>query len=319
VLSDYTKELEDIGNISFYEYIVTLAEASHNTVETIVYSASFHFVLYALSLEEEEELAFQVLSLIYIYPMASFDIYVKDVSWFVRHHYPFIVLLHDSGYLRADPMNPHQAKSKAHEQFMNDHTTGGDFSNKAFVNIRPVSMMSSLVAVVDRAREKGEIVKMRDSNLCPKWGAHVFFLPIGATFTDPRLLMDVVDVFYLSDRLMIHLNQLQSKADKLKDTILLYLAPHSKLDEYVMCYLLKRSGRDEECEPHESKLLNEQTIHIEDMAITVQDVIKCATKQEQPPPQQEMHLPLSLQGLIEMSSWQRLLSYYCTMGNERHP
>ena len=69
-------------------------------------SSNFHFILicseYESSsgsvVEEETSANMQLLALLFMYPMASVDLYVHDVVWYIRHHYPFYLMLKASVY-----------------------------------------------------------------------------------------------------------------------------------------------------------------------------------------------------------------------------
>ncbi len=64
-------------------------------------SSHFHFVLIpplkagsvSSALEDEIAINFQALCILFLFPMASIDIYVSDVIWYVRHHYNFFQIL----------------------------------------------------------------------------------------------------------------------------------------------------------------------------------------------------------------------------------
>lgn len=63
-----------------------------------------HFVLYGSpTLVDEKLLNFQLLCILYLYPLASIDVYVADVAWYQRQHYLFYSLLRKAGYIRHDP------------------------------------------------------------------------------------------------------------------------------------------------------------------------------------------------------------------------
>lgn len=61
------------------------------------------------SLAEEHEATFHILGLLYVHPLASISLYVRDVGWFMRHHYAFYSLLYSAGYVRVDPFDPAEA------------------------------------------------------------------------------------------------------------------------------------------------------------------------------------------------------------------
>lgn len=108
---------------AFHKYIASMPVRNIKTLDAYFSSASLHFVLDARESERgrtllstETAIIFQVLGLLYLHPLSSIDILVRDVRWFVRHHYVFVDLLFQAGYLRADPMDPAHFASYLHEE-----------------------------------------------------------------------------------------------------------------------------------------------------------------------------------------------------------
>jgi hypothetical protein len=135
VATHYEDELRREGNRAFLRYIASMWEqpfpvallsmpltrhAFHeevhlllkgmdrlrNTAELFFGSSHLHFVLVAKDLEEEYRVCFQLLGLLFSFPLSTADLFVSDVLWFIRHHYAFFRTLHRAGYLREDPLHP---------------------------------------------------------------------------------------------------------------------------------------------------------------------------------------------------------------------
>jgi hypothetical protein len=70
-------------------------------------SSNTHFLLSAHTLVQEHRATFVILSILYLYPLASVTLFVDDVLWFARHHYAFYSMLLEAGYIRVDPFEPH--------------------------------------------------------------------------------------------------------------------------------------------------------------------------------------------------------------------
>jgi len=58
------------------------------------------------NVHQETALTLQLLGLLFLYPLSSAELFVKDVLWFIRHHYAFFDSLKHAGYVRLDPLNP---------------------------------------------------------------------------------------------------------------------------------------------------------------------------------------------------------------------
>ena len=69
-------------------------------------SAYLHFVVSATNLQEEYASILQIMSILYLHPLAMITLYVSDISWFVRHHYPWYIDMKTAGYFRHDVMDP---------------------------------------------------------------------------------------------------------------------------------------------------------------------------------------------------------------------
>ena len=106
VTGNYERELENLGNAKFFGYISSMWRRIHYTADAVFGSSHLHFVLRARTFEEEVKSNLQILALLYVFPLASIDLYVPDVKWYIRHHYRFYSMLQNSGYVRVDPIDP---------------------------------------------------------------------------------------------------------------------------------------------------------------------------------------------------------------------
>lgn len=86
----------------FYEYVISLPRRLDNTLDVILSSHSLHFEFTPTSLEDEYLMNLNILAILYLYPLANIIVYVVDVKWYWRHHYRFLSLMIQSGYLRND-------------------------------------------------------------------------------------------------------------------------------------------------------------------------------------------------------------------------
>jgi hypothetical protein len=106
ILENYDEEIKDYKHYQFLQYILSMEKRLSNTVDVFFGSSKITVVIVARSLEEEYCSIFQILGLIFVYPMVTIDLIVRDKVWFMRHHYLFIDLLVQSGYLRYDYHDP---------------------------------------------------------------------------------------------------------------------------------------------------------------------------------------------------------------------
>ncbi|KAJ1389436.1 hypothetical protein B484DRAFT_439897, partial [Ochromonadaceae sp. CCMP2298] len=77
----------------FFAYAVSLWRKVQDTADLLLGSSRLHFVIAARDLQEEYVGAFQLLALLFLHPLSSVDLYVPDVHWFMRHHYPLFEAL----------------------------------------------------------------------------------------------------------------------------------------------------------------------------------------------------------------------------------
>lgn len=163
----------------FWSYIASMWKRSQHTVDAYFSSMHLHFILDTTlsneaafedsatnsKLQRETHTLFQTIALLYLFPLASVEIIVSDVFWFVRHHYVFVDYLRQSGYLRIDPMDPRE---------FNFYNASRSPARTSFVRFRtPYSMSAS--SVEDRA-----------------WDAFRVWIPIGYVFRYPTDLYSLV-------------------------------------------------------------------------------------------------------------------------------
>ena len=65
---------------SFFAYIMSMWRRVHHTTDVLFASSHLHFVLHASTLAQEHVANFQMLALLYLFPLASVDLYVPDVK-----------------------------------------------------------------------------------------------------------------------------------------------------------------------------------------------------------------------------------------------
>eukprot|EP01038_Epipyxis_sp_PR26KG_P008992 gene8992-12130_t len=202
VAENYENELENIHNVDFLAYMMSLWNRLDNTLEIVAGSSHIHFILFINKpindeyaqqeksiegvLQLEYEAAFQILSLLFIFPLCSIDLYVHDPLWFMRHHYLFINILTESGYMRVDPFNPT-------EYFMYKKNGRDD----SFVSIRPLSTLYEIINKDDwKNNEENIFMNNYNSNdnnnaLIPIWNpSFIIVLPIGIIFKNGNELIN---------------------------------------------------------------------------------------------------------------------------------
>ena len=95
--SNYDSITKSERNAEFVSYIMSLDDRLQNTLGIVTQSASMHFILKPLNLAEEKVAAYLVMAISYLFPLASINVYVKDVLWFSRHHYPLLNVMKKPG------------------------------------------------------------------------------------------------------------------------------------------------------------------------------------------------------------------------------
>ena len=109
-LRDYESLVADPATQGrFFAYVLSQWERHKQTARILAASGGLHFVLVAQrGVEEERAAVLRLFALLYLYPLASVDVYVVDTFWFVRHHYLAVALLKRAGYLRKDIADPRE-------------------------------------------------------------------------------------------------------------------------------------------------------------------------------------------------------------------
>ena len=104
--SNYDDIIKSKRNSEFVSYIMSLDDRLQNTLNVVTKSSSMHFLLKPMNLEEEKNAVYLVMAISYLFPLASINVYVKDVMWFLRQHYPLLNILKNGGLSRDDPFLP---------------------------------------------------------------------------------------------------------------------------------------------------------------------------------------------------------------------
>lgn len=152
-------------------------------------TASSSSVTGTTRLEAEVACNLQILSLLFLFPMASVDLYVEDIVWYYRHHYSFTTLLRNSGYMRYDPMDPMElpdfyAKFRAEESYVRNYTD----DRQSFVRIRSLSTLIGHLELSANSNAAAAFL-LRDSSLCPPWEPLVVVLSAHTVFANPFSLL----------------------------------------------------------------------------------------------------------------------------------
>jgi hypothetical protein len=95
-----------LSHSTYFSYILSMNRRLANTANFFFSSSKLSITLIATSLKEEYLAIFQILSLFYFYPLCSIDLFVADSVWFMKHHYSFIDVMIQNGYLRYDLHDP---------------------------------------------------------------------------------------------------------------------------------------------------------------------------------------------------------------------
>lgn len=99
-LDNYDEILHEERHAQFYAYIMSLGERLENTIDVLATSSTLKFVMKANDLQEETMACLLATTILYLFPLASVDIYVADVRWFNIHHYTFLTVMHGGGAMR---------------------------------------------------------------------------------------------------------------------------------------------------------------------------------------------------------------------------
>jgi hypothetical protein len=193
VAAHYEEELHSAGNRQFFQYALSMWGRVHHTADVVFGSSYLHFVLVARTLNEEYTVLFQLLTLLYLFPLCAVDIYVSDVLWFMRHHYAAVEVLQQAGYVRADPLDPTEW-----QEWVRD-----PLQSTSYVRFKYVHVLDAVIDVADFSEDGAAVPITPDEDLRntdgaaaavltlrPKWAAITIVLPVGRTFGDPHALLD---------------------------------------------------------------------------------------------------------------------------------
>jgi len=171
VADNYQSLITDENNLEFFSYIKSMWHRVTDTVDVVFGSSRIHFVIFAKNLEDEQKASLQCLALLYLFPLATIDLFVTDIYWFTRHHYKFYTILKKSGYIRFDPHNPIDNK------YMSENLNHG----LSFVNIRQYSS-EGMEDIIDKLSTYQNI----------PWKPSIVFIPIGIIFHNPYILLHTI-------------------------------------------------------------------------------------------------------------------------------
>lgn len=171
----------------FLSYITSMWRRSHFTLDVFAGSSLLHFILAPSTLEQEMIVNFQVLAILYLFPLASIDIYVVDPLWYIRHHYKFYSMLKTAGHIRHDPLDSFDIPD-------------GEVRSRSYVRIRSIDYLASVtnnnLTNVNRllAYNKGNFgVTVADiDNFLPSWKPVSVYLQPGVIFSSPDILFSLV-------------------------------------------------------------------------------------------------------------------------------
>lgn len=175
ITQNYEQEIQDPKHYSHFQYILSMEKRLEKTIDYFFGSSKLHIVLVANTLEEETLAIFQILGLIYYYPMISIDLIVTDKLWFMKHHYVFIDLMIQSGYIRYDPHDPTDF------YFLEKNPQIPVVSLLNIFNIHELLLTSTdLIGFVN------PLLQAR------RWKAAIFALPIGYLPSKPETLFQII-------------------------------------------------------------------------------------------------------------------------------
>ena len=155
VARNYESELRAAQNTEYLAYrLSSMLLRDRDTVDAMFASSYIHFLLSAHNLQDEYLATLQMLGLIYLFPLATIDIYVADVLWFMRHHYGFFSMLRQAGYVRADPFVPDDFliwKREEREQQQPRGTENLQGFRGGFVRVRSVRSLRDMLTTQNDA------------------------------------------------------------------------------------------------------------------------------------------------------------------------
>ena len=211
VARNYEQELQSLQNGRFFNYALSMWGKVRDTADVMIGASYMHFLLHARTLEEEYTASFQMLALLYVYPLCSIDLYVQDVIWFIRHHYAFFELLQHAGYVRIDPFDPTefpewqkdplQSNSFVRikdlgvlEKFLENHSEEAqveveqDGLGAETATSEQISASACGAGGSNHGRDK-VVEVLQGSLLVPAWKAVLVVLPINIVFRNPDYLL----------------------------------------------------------------------------------------------------------------------------------
>eukprot|EP01034_Spumella_vulgaris_P026529 gene26529-33122_t len=179
----YEEELQARHNAEFLGNSLSLGKKLIHTADVVFGSSRVHFILTADTLSKEHMLTFQVLALLYVYPLCSIDIYVHDVVWFIRHHYLFHDILKSGGYVRIDPLHPTDFSAWR-------RPSGG----QAFVNVRHVKLLRRELSDMMSSQQVTATTTLADNThiplLIPSWKPLLVVLRPNVVFRNADVLFE---------------------------------------------------------------------------------------------------------------------------------
>ena len=160
-LANYEALVDGDDMAAAFAHAVSTWDRHHQTALVLASSASLHFVLVARDMKEETAAVLQAFAVIYLFPLASVDLFVTDVKMFARHHTTALLLLQRAGYTFSAEEEERQGE------------------NHAFVRIRSLSLLQTC-----------------GSPVAPSWAHAIVALsaPSDLAFVEPSFLLELVEV-----------------------------------------------------------------------------------------------------------------------------
>jgi hypothetical protein len=250
VAAHYEEELHSAGNRQFFQYALSMWERVHHTADVVFGSGYLHFMLVARTLNEEYTVLFQLLTLLYLFPLCAVDIYVTDVLWFIRHHYAAVEVLQQAGYVRADPLDPTEW-----EEWVRD-----PLQSTSYVRFKYVHVLDAVIDVADIGEGGAAVPISTDGDLHsthgtaalvltlrPKWAAITIVLPIGLTFGDPHALLDRLSALPAGGVLTLyksmHSEEDVAGGESSFETIAVSVGPDASLEDFTAAVRSVRARR----------------------------------------------------------------------------
>jgi hypothetical protein len=157
------------------------------TADLVFSSSTFHFIIFANNLIEEQIAIFQCLALYYLYPFARIDVYVHDRKWFLRHFYIYWDLMRRNGYSRCDSFHPNEYESCQRDRHWNM------FNVKRIGELDLDRIKSDAILTEMDDKDDGDIYnKLATLELRPPWNVVAMILPLGITPSHPQSIYEVL-------------------------------------------------------------------------------------------------------------------------------